>query len=85
MLNVHSYAASTAVPCQIWGTGTMTWAAQHGIVDADAAHVVEDKNQCKINPWVGSGLEIDICIEQLRCILGDVLGNGPSRESYITS
>jgi len=29
--------------------------AQNSIVDADAAHAVKDKDQCKINPWVGPG------------------------------
>ena len=35
--------------------------------------------QCGIKPWVGPGPEIEICI------LGDVPGKGPSRESYIIS
>jgi len=36
--------------------GTVPWAAQNGIVYADAAHVVKDKEQCKINP--GSALDL---------------------------
>lgn len=66
-------------------SGKRLGAAQNGIVDADAVRVVKvsHKDQCKINPWVGSEPEIDICIELFVCILGDVLGKGPSRESYI--
>jgi hypothetical protein len=56
--------------------------AQNGIVDADAAPVVNDKDQCKINPWVGSGPEINLCIQRFVCISGDILGKGPSRVSY---
>ena len=38
-------------------------------------HVRKTKDYCKTNAWVDSGPDIDICIEQWVCILGDVLGN----------
>jgi hypothetical protein len=80
------YAVSTAVLWSdygpIYGARTVPWAAQNRIVDHDAARH-QSEYQCKINPWVGSGPKIDICIEQLVFILGDVPGKNPSRVSCI--
>ena len=76
MLTVHSYAVSTAVP---WSDIRNNALRKMALSMPMLCTSWKTKDYCKTNAWVDSGPDIDICIEQWVCILGDVLGNG-SRE-----